>query len=164
MTRPNFDTILDQCIEDLRTGRATLNELIARHPQQAAMLEPLLRTATLTRGLAIAANPSDAARRADFLRLVRNTPQQRPRGILTALRQSLNGLLVVAYGIRRAGVDHRIRFPPLLHGHGAMGLARTQRLWRCKGWWKPINREQAARLKLVETLKYAARSWHISLP
>lgn len=93
MTRPNFDTILDQCIEDLRTGRATLNELIARHPQQAAMLEPLLRTATLTRGLAIAANPSDAARRADFLRLVRNTPQQRPRGILTALRQSLNGLL-----------------------------------------------------------------------
>jgi len=93
VTRPNFDTILDQCIEDLRTGRATLNELIARHPQQAAMLEPLLRTATLTRGLAIAANTSDAARRADFLRLVRNTPQQRPRGIFTALRQSLNGLL-----------------------------------------------------------------------
>ncbi|RLT27800.1 MAG: hypothetical protein DWI48_02515 [Chloroflexi bacterium] len=92
-SRPPFEHILDVCIEDLRTGRATLEQLLALHPQHAAMLEPLLRTATMARGLAIAASPSDAAKRADFMRLVRNTPQQRPRGILTTLRQTMNGLL-----------------------------------------------------------------------
>ena len=39
-----FDEILQQCLDDLAGGASTLDECLARHPEHAAQLEPLLRT------------------------------------------------------------------------------------------------------------------------
>ena len=91
--RPSFEMVLDECIEDLRSGRRTLAECLARWPEHARTLEPLLRTAVAARGLAAADRPLDAARRAEFMRAIRTTPQQPRRGVLDAVRSVLEMLL-----------------------------------------------------------------------
>lgn len=91
--RPSFEAVLDECIEDLRSGRRSLTECLARWPEHAAALEPLLRTAVAARGLAAAERPLDAARRAEFMRAIRTTPQQRQRGLLDALASAFGALL-----------------------------------------------------------------------
>ena len=92
--RPSFEAVLDECIEDLRSGRRTLAECLARWPEHARTLEPLLRTAVAARGLAAAAErPLDAARRAEFMRAIRTTPQQRRRGLIDTIAAAL-GMLV----------------------------------------------------------------------
>lgn len=92
-SRPSFEAVLDECIEDLRSGRRTQAECLARWPEHAHTLEPLLRTAVAARGLAAAEQPVDAARRAEFMRAIRNAPQQRRRGLLDAIVDAL-GMLV----------------------------------------------------------------------
>lgn len=91
--RPSFEAVLDECIEDLRDGRRSLAECLVRWPEQAAALEPLLRTAVAARGLAAAERPLDAARRAEFMRAIRTTPQQRQHGFLDAVASALGMLL-----------------------------------------------------------------------
>ena len=91
--RPSFEAVLDECIEDLRSGRRSLAECLLRWPDHAAALEPLLRTAVAARGLAAAERPLDAARRAEFMRAIRTTPQQRQRGLLDAVASALGLLL-----------------------------------------------------------------------
>lgn len=92
-SRPSFEAVLDECIEDLRSGRRTQAECLARWPEHAHTLEPLLRTAVAARGLAAAEQPVDAARRAEFMRAIRTTPQQRRRGLLDAIVDAV-GMLV----------------------------------------------------------------------
>ena len=41
----HIDEILEQCLTDLLSGASTLEECLARHPEHAAQLEPLLRSA-----------------------------------------------------------------------------------------------------------------------
>ncbi len=41
----SFDHLLDQCLMDVLSGRATVDGCLARHPAQAAQLEPVLRAA-----------------------------------------------------------------------------------------------------------------------
>jgi hypothetical protein len=41
----DLDRILDDCLSLLASGAATLDECLARHPEQAAQLKPLLQTA-----------------------------------------------------------------------------------------------------------------------
>jgi ferric-dicitrate binding protein FerR (iron transport regulator) len=91
--RPSFEAVLDECIEDLRNGRRSLAECLVRWPEHAAALEPLLRTAVAARGLAAAERPLDAARRAEFMRAIRTTPQQRQHGFLDAVASAFGMLL-----------------------------------------------------------------------
>lgn len=46
-----FDEMLSRCLADLETGRATIDECLARYPEHAAALRPLLRTALAVRSL-----------------------------------------------------------------------------------------------------------------
>lgn len=89
MPKPAFESVLDECIDDLRSGRRSLDECLARWPEHASSLAPLLRTAVAAHQLSIAEQPSTAAARADFMRAIRNTTQQRPQGILGALMDAL---------------------------------------------------------------------------
>lgn len=41
----NIDDVLDQCLMDIASGASSLEECLARHPEHAAQLEPLLLTA-----------------------------------------------------------------------------------------------------------------------
>ena len=43
-----IEQILDKCIADLSTGRVTVDECLARYPDLAETLEPLLRQTQLT--------------------------------------------------------------------------------------------------------------------
>ena len=82
MAKPAFESILDECIDDLRSGRRSLDECLARWPDHASALTPLLRTAVAARQLSLSEQPSSAAARAALMRTIRNTPQQSPQGIL----------------------------------------------------------------------------------
>ncbi|MBC8477866.1 MAG: hypothetical protein H8D49_05925, partial [Dehalococcoidia bacterium] len=44
-----FNNILDECLERLLTSGETVEQCLERHPEYAAELEPLLRTAMVTR-------------------------------------------------------------------------------------------------------------------
>ncbi len=77
MTRSRFDLVLDQCIDNVRAGRRTVEQCLAEWPQHAAELESLLRTATAAGGLALQAAPDPLAR-ARFMAALRTTPQQSP--------------------------------------------------------------------------------------
>ncbi len=43
--RKDIHNILDECLRELQTGRATLDECMAAHPTEAAVLRPLLQVA-----------------------------------------------------------------------------------------------------------------------
>jgi hypothetical protein len=92
MTKPTFEAVLDECIEDVRAGRRTPEQCLAAWPEFAATLEPLLRTATLTRAMAIGETAPNPARRAELMRAIRNTPQQRSNGLVSALFGALRAL------------------------------------------------------------------------
>ncbi len=50
----NFDLILDNCLKEMSSGASSLDECLARHPEHAARLKPLLQTALkIERGRAI---------------------------------------------------------------------------------------------------------------
>ncbi len=44
-----LDVILDRCLEDIRTRRATADECLARFPEHAEQLAPLLKAALAIR-------------------------------------------------------------------------------------------------------------------
>lgn len=79
--RDSLDLILDRCVEEIRAGRMTVSDCLARYPEHRAALEPVLRAAadlaTLPRGEERA--PSAAQRRA-LMAAIRQTPQQPARG------------------------------------------------------------------------------------
>jgi ferric-dicitrate binding protein FerR (iron transport regulator) len=96
MANPTFDTVLDQCLDEVRAGRLTVQQCLDRWPQHAAALEPVLRAALAVTELALPMAPPDPARRAAFMTALRETPQQRPQAWRRALRAfalPLGGLL-----------------------------------------------------------------------
>jgi hypothetical protein len=58
-----FEDVLHQCLDELQDGVSTLDECLARHPEHAAQLEPLLRTAArIRKGGMIQPSPAFKAR------------------------------------------------------------------------------------------------------
>ena len=49
MKRKEFDNILSDCLERLLEGGETLEQCLARYPEQAAALRPLLETSLVAR-------------------------------------------------------------------------------------------------------------------
>ncbi|TAJ20170.1 MAG: hypothetical protein EPO65_04640 [Dehalococcoidia bacterium] len=83
MTAPlPLDEIIDRCIEDIRSGHATVDDCLTRYPAHRAELEPLLSAvasmSALPRGEMATPDPG---RRAAFMAALRETPQDRPRRI-----------------------------------------------------------------------------------
>ena len=75
----NFETILDVCVSEIAEGRSSLDECLARYPEYAAQLKPLLGAATrLTRARAIMPDPAYKARaRAQLNIHMQRHPQRR---------------------------------------------------------------------------------------
>jgi len=69
VTQPPLDEILAQCLDEIRSGRSTVEACLARYPAQRAELEPLLRTA-LWVAQAEAVRPDPAFRAAAKTRLL----------------------------------------------------------------------------------------------
>ncbi len=84
-------SIIDRCLDDIVTGRCTVSECLDRHPEHRAELEPLLAAATTMHAQPrIAEAAPDRIRRAAFMELIRETPQQSrrwwlPRGIAAGM-------------------------------------------------------------------------------
>jgi hypothetical protein len=68
-----IESILDQCLEDIRGKRATMAECLAKYPEYARELKPLLEMA-----LAIGEIP-EIAPSAEFRREMRERLLQRPK-------------------------------------------------------------------------------------
>ena len=75
----NFETILDVCVSEIAEGRSSVDECLARYPEHAAQLKPLLGAATrLTRARAIVPDPAYKARaRAQLNIHMQRHPQRR---------------------------------------------------------------------------------------
>ncbi|MFT3890651.1 MAG: hypothetical protein QM730_03380 [Anaerolineales bacterium] len=59
----NVDDVLEQCLTDILTGASTLEECLARYPEHATQLEPLLQTAArVEMGARVRPSPAFRAR------------------------------------------------------------------------------------------------------
>jgi hypothetical protein len=76
----HIDTLLDACLLDLRSGRASVEDCLARHPDQAGQLEPSLRAAAALYEQPAASIPADARARVEtrLLNHLRQLPPPRP--------------------------------------------------------------------------------------
>jgi hypothetical protein len=73
-----FEAILDNCLRLMRTEGYSVDQCLARYPEQAAQLRPLLVAAErLSRGRAV--TPSAAFRTATMTRLIARAETSRPR-------------------------------------------------------------------------------------
>lgn len=88
----SFEAVLDLCLDEVRAGRRTVDQCLARWPQHAVALEPLLRTASALGSLATRNSPVDPARSAAFMAALATTPQQRPRSTAWYSRSFGSGL------------------------------------------------------------------------
>ena len=87
--RPDLTSIVDHCLDDLVAGRATVSECLDRHPEHRTELEPLLLAASSMNAVPrTPLQPVGPIRRAAFMELIRETPQQRRSWL-----PSLGGLL-----------------------------------------------------------------------
>ena len=68
-----IELILDECLEDIRTHRATARECLARHADYAAELGPLLEMAVALTAV-VNVKPSDEFKTATRARLTRLEP------------------------------------------------------------------------------------------
>src|SRR5574340_615816 len=83
----DFDQILDECIEEMTSGSATLEQCLLRHPEEAGQLEPLLRAALgLSRSTKL--RPSAAFKVSARMRLARHMLEH-PRTPVTSRRVSV---------------------------------------------------------------------------
>ncbi|MEI7926531.1 MAG: FecR family protein, partial [Chloroflexota bacterium] len=78
MSTPDLASVIDQCLDDLVTGRATMSECLERYPEHRAELEPLLLAAASLQAVPSRAERApNRIRRAQFMELIRETPQER---------------------------------------------------------------------------------------
>ena len=89
MSTPDLASVIDQCLDDLVTGCLTVSECLERYPEHRAELEPLLLAASSLQAVPSRAERApDRIRRAQFMELIRETPQERRSWV-----PSLAGLL-----------------------------------------------------------------------
>jgi hypothetical protein len=74
----DFDEILEQCLDKIASGESTLEECLARNPNHAVQLEPVLITADrLKRGRAVTPSPFFAARlRSELMQKTQAAPRR----------------------------------------------------------------------------------------
>lgn len=88
MTTPlPIEEIVDRCIEEIRRGRATVEECLLRYPEHRRGLEPLLRAAAAMSALPRGgqATAPDPRQRLAFMAALRETTQERRRRRLPPL-------------------------------------------------------------------------------
>jgi hypothetical protein len=75
----DLETILDTCLNQIEEGQFNIDECLARYPEQAAQLQPLLKAATrLTRAREVVPDPSYKARARTQLNVyMQQHPQRR---------------------------------------------------------------------------------------
>lgn len=94
----NFDLILDNCLTEMSSGASSLDECLARHPEHAAQLKPLLQTALkIERGRAIQPSPAFKARaRTELYAHMQAHPRRRVWGFSSAWRVAVSLAVLVA--------------------------------------------------------------------
>jgi len=94
----NFDLILDNCLKEMSSGASSLDECLARHPEHAAQLRPLLQTALkIERGRAIQSSPAFKARaREQLYAHMQAHPRLRARQFSPAWRVTVSLAALVA--------------------------------------------------------------------
>jgi hypothetical protein len=93
-----FDEILDHSLNTIASGESHVEEVLARNPEDAAELEPYLRSAEqLTRGRDVAPSPFFEARlRSELMRTIKATPRPTRQLPLFFQRMALNvGVLLL---------------------------------------------------------------------
>lgn len=75
----NFEEVLDRCVEEIVSGRASVRECLDRYPEHRAVLEPALQDVAALLTLPVPAPQPRPARRQAFMAAIRETPQQAPR-------------------------------------------------------------------------------------
>jgi hypothetical protein len=77
----NIEIILTNCIQEIRTGKATLKECLERYPSLRSELEPLLKMAlNIQEPPALQLDPGyKQSAKAQLLRQIRSTKQKKPR-------------------------------------------------------------------------------------
>lgn len=76
----DLETILDTCLYQIEDGKSNIDECLARYPEHAAQLEPLLKVATkLARGREVAPDPAYKARARMQLNVYMQQHPQRKR-------------------------------------------------------------------------------------
>lgn len=76
----DLETILDACLNQIEEGGSSVDECLARYPEHAAQLEPLLNAATkLARGREVVPNPSYRMRARSQLNVYMQQNPQRKR-------------------------------------------------------------------------------------
>ena len=102
---PRFEDALDACIADIVADRRSVAECLAAWPQFRHELAPLLGAASaMDAAPRVAEHAPDPVRRAEFMALIRSTPQQSPhRGVFHALgRIFAMPRLALPAGVQRA--------------------------------------------------------------
>lgn len=96
-----FDEILEYGLDEIASGESSVEEVLARHPKDAAELEPYLHSAEfLKRGRAVTPSPIFATHlRADLMRQIKTTARPAPRVPFFFQRLVLNvGVLFLMFG------------------------------------------------------------------
>ncbi len=76
----DLETILDTCLYQIEDGESNIDECLARYPEHAAQLEPLLKAATkLSRGREVVPDPAYKARARTQLNVYMQQYPQRKR-------------------------------------------------------------------------------------
>src|SRR5512135_1530590 len=122
-----LELALDNCLQQLAAGKASLAQCLSRYPQFAAELRPLLETALRFRqGKAL--HPSGAVRDRTRARLVshmRTHPQPRPIRALPRLAFGMAGIVLALGLVSTAAAQSALPGQPLY----AWKLT-TERAWR----------------------------------
>lgn len=98
----DIDEILEECLDKIASGESTLEECLARNPQDAAQLEPYLRSVErLQRGKSVSPSPFFAARlRSELMQKTRATPRPARGFPVFFQRMALNmGVLLLMFAL-----------------------------------------------------------------
>ncbi len=89
----NLEGILETCLDDLQRGASTLDECLARHPEHAAQLKPLLQTAARIERGGRVQGPSAAFKaraRAQLTQHMKARPRRKRGGLSLPQKLALN--------------------------------------------------------------------------
>jgi hypothetical protein len=97
MNMNDYEAILETCIEEIAEGESSLEECLARYPQYAAQMEPILLTATRLKSMR-EVKPSPFLRgriRAELNYAIKSNPPSKMKMPLYFWRMALNVALLV---------------------------------------------------------------------
>jgi hypothetical protein len=104
-----LEGILDSCLNDLKRGASTLDECLARHPEHAAQLKPLLQTAARVERGGRSQGPSagfKARTRARLIQHMEAHPRRIIRGSLSMFHKFALSFTAMACAFLIAGTAY----------------------------------------------------------